>query len=116
MQRGKEDMAKKVLICDMNLRDRIAKLFGQKKGYQAITLRTGRKGLTKPRDSRPISLDVMMPEKSGFEVCQEFERDERTKGIYIIILTARGEESIRRGQRNRGRRIPHQTVQPEEIE
>jgi DNA-binding response OmpR family regulator len=34
----------------------------------------------------------MMPRRNGFQVCQALRAEEATKGIYIIILTARGQE------------------------
>jgi two-component system phosphate regulon response regulator PhoB len=39
-----------------------------------------------------ILLDVMIPKKSGFEVCRELKSDSVTRGIYIILLTAMGQE------------------------
>jgi two-component system alkaline phosphatase synthesis response regulator PhoP len=35
-----------------------------------------------------IVLDVMMPEKDGYEVCAEIKKDERFKDIAILMLTA----------------------------
>lgn len=60
-------------------------------GYDVETASDGHSGLQfalkKPFDL--ILLDVMLPEKNGFEVCREIRR----KGIYtpIIMLTARGQ-------------------------
>ena len=88
-------MAKKVLICDDEpyVIESLSYLV-KREGYQVITAEDGEEGVKKAREILPdlIFLDVMMPKKSGFEVCQELKRDERTKSIYIIILTARGEE------------------------
>jgi CheY-like chemotaxis protein len=38
-----------------------------------------------------ILLDVMMPRKSGFEVCRELKSDDRYKSIPIILVTALNE-------------------------
>lgn len=35
-----------------------------------------------------ILLDIMMPKLSGYEVCQKLKKDERTKTIPILMVTA----------------------------
>jgi len=61
-------------------------------GYRVLLAPDGHTGLEKARGSRPdlILLDIMLPGKSGFDVC----RDLRSQGITtpVIMLTARGEE------------------------
>jgi two-component system, OmpR family, alkaline phosphatase synthesis response regulator PhoP len=88
-------MAKKILICDDEpyVTESLSYLV-KREGYQVMTAEDGEDGFNKAKEILPdlIFLDVMMPKKSGFEVCEELKKDERTKGIYIIILTARGEE------------------------
>jgi two-component system alkaline phosphatase synthesis response regulator PhoP len=39
-----------------------------------------------------VFLDLMMPRRNGFEVCEALRRDPLTRGLHIIILTARGQE------------------------
>ncbi len=39
-----------------------------------------------------IVLDLMLPDADGMDVCRNLKRDERTRGIPILILSARGEE------------------------
>ena len=88
-------MAKKILICDDEpyVIESLSYL-AKREGYEVVTAEDGEDGLAKAKENLPglIFLDVMMPKKSGFEVCRQLKRNERTKGIYIIILTARGEE------------------------
>lgn len=38
-----------------------------------------------------ILLDVMMPKRSGFEVCRRLKEDERFRGIPIVMVTALNE-------------------------
>jgi DNA-binding response OmpR family regulator len=61
-------------------------------GYDVKTARDGKSALTKARSWQPdlIILDVMMPEKSGYEVLAEL-RQEGSK-TPIILLTAKSEE------------------------
>jgi len=40
-----------------------------------------------------IILDLMLPDRDGFEICKDLKRDEETAVIPIIMLTARGEET-----------------------
>ncbi len=61
-------------------------------GHDVIIAEDGEKGLQLAVEGKPqlIILDVMLPKKSGFDVCKEL----RGKGIKIpiIMLTARGQE------------------------
>jgi DNA-binding response OmpR family regulator len=89
-------MAKRVLICDdePHIVESLSYLV-KKEGYEAITAMDGEEGLEKARGTMPhlVLLDIMMPKMSGFEVCKALKMDGETKGIFIIILTARGEEA-----------------------
>jgi DNA-binding response OmpR family regulator len=64
-------------------------------GYQTSTARDGDEALAVAAREAPdlILLDIMMPDKSGWDVCREL----RGRGIDvpIIMLTARGEETDR---------------------
>ena len=66
----------------------------KKNGYNVLTASNGEEGLQVARSEKPdlIFLDVMMPKKNGYEVCQELKKDADLKETYIIILTARGVE------------------------
>jgi DNA-binding response OmpR family regulator len=89
-------MAKKVLICDDDpyIIESLSYLV-KREGFEVVTAEDGEEGLNKAKEFLPdlMFLDVMMPKKSGFELCRQLKKNERTKDIYIIILTARGEES-----------------------
>jgi two-component system alkaline phosphatase synthesis response regulator PhoP len=64
-------------------------------GYEAVSATNGDDGLALATSQAPdlILLDVMMPRRSGWDVCQELRR--RGLDMPIIMLTARGEESDR---------------------
>jgi len=66
----------------------------EREGYQVLTALDGAQGLNLARTHVPdlILLDVMLPEMSGLEVCQELRHDAVTKNIPIIMLSARSEE------------------------
>jgi two-component system phosphate regulon response regulator PhoB len=57
---------------------------------------TGEEALNRVQEVRPdvILLDVMMPGPlDGYDVCRLIKQDPATKGIYIIMLTARGQQA-----------------------
>jgi DNA-binding response OmpR family regulator len=61
-------------------------------GYQVIIAGNGEEGLERALADSPdlILLDVMMPQKSGFDVCRELKV--KRPSVPIIILTARSQE------------------------
>jgi two-component system alkaline phosphatase synthesis response regulator PhoP len=62
----------------------------EKEGYDVDLAYNGVEGLEKIRSNPPdaIVLDVMMPEKDGYEVCKELKSDDTTAGIPVVLLTA----------------------------
>ena len=67
----------------------------QREGYAVSVARDGEEALAAIRRDRPalVLLDVMMPKKTGFEVCQEVRADEALRGTLILMLTAKGRET-----------------------
>ena len=63
------------------------------KGEYRIKIATsGAKALKVASNDQPpdlILLDIMMPEMSGYEVCEQLKADSRTRGIPVIFLTGR---------------------------
>jgi len=66
----------------------------KREGYETITAEDGLKGVELAKSEIPdlMILDVMMPGKTGYEVCKIIKDDSNTKDIFVIILTARGQE------------------------
>jgi len=62
----------------------------QKEGFDVDVAYNGVEGLEKIKQNPPdaIVLDVMMPEKDGYEVCAELKKDDRFADIAILMLTA----------------------------
>lgn len=62
-------------------------------GYQVTTAYNGEEALEKIHREIPdlILLDIMMPKMDGYEVCEELRKDEKTKEIPIIFVTAKTE-------------------------
>jgi DNA-binding response OmpR family regulator len=64
------------------------------RGYEVFEASDGERALEEARERKPdlVVLDVMMPQKTGWEVARELKQDASTQGIGIIILTAIGEK------------------------
>jgi len=66
-----------------------------REGFRVESAPDGASGLDLIRKSLPelVLLDLMLPDIDGMEVCRQLKADPRTKGIAIIMVTAKGEES-----------------------
>jgi len=60
------------------------------KNHEVLQAYGGEEGLEKAKKERPdaIILDVMMPDKDGYEVCKELKADPDYSDIPILLLTA----------------------------
>ena len=70
-------------------------------GVDLITATNGEEALESIRLEEPnlVFLDVMMPKKNGFDVCNTVKNELGLKNIHIVLLTAKGQEFDRhRGQ------------------
>ena len=80
-----------VLIVDdtKNVRD-IVGFMVRNRGYDVLLAKDGDEGYRLATTAQPdlIVLDVMMPGKSGFDICSELKRSEKFRHIPIILLTA----------------------------
>jgi len=67
----------------------------KREGYSVLIARDGQEALLVIRRDHPelVLLDVMMPKKTGFEVCQEVRADEQVQDTKILMLTAKGRDT-----------------------
>lgn len=89
-------MAHKILIADDEQNIVISVEFLLKReGFQVSVAGDGQEALEKIRAERPdlVILDVMMPHKNGFDVCQEVRADPELKGMRVLMLTAKGRDT-----------------------
>ena len=63
-------------------------------GVELITASNGQEALDLIVDEQPnlVFLDVMMPKMNGIEVCRRVKQELAPNHVYIIILTAKGQE------------------------
>src|SRR5256886_7349277 len=67
----------------------------EREGYEVQVAHDGQEGLRKAQMQLPdlILLDLMLPKMDGLEVCRELRSGDRTRGIPILMLTAKAEET-----------------------
>jgi DNA-binding response OmpR family regulator len=66
----------------------------QRAGYDTVAAADGEEGLALVRRLRPdvVLLDVMLPRRNGYEVCQAIKADPELRAIPVVMLSARGQE------------------------
>lgn len=69
----------------------------EREGFRVFSTGDGEEAVDMVRECRPdiIVLDWMLPSMSGIDICKQLRWSPETKGIPIIMLSARGEESDR---------------------
>ena len=84
-------MEKVLIIEDDELIAELERDYLEAGGFQVEIALDGTSGLEKARKEEydTIVLDVMLPGKSGFEICRELRRDQ---DLPIIMVTARKED------------------------
>lgn len=89
-------MAKKVLIADdePNIVTSLEFLM-TKSGYEVEVARNGEEALALVESFMPdlVLLDVMMPQRSGYDVCQKMRERPEWRHIKIVMLSAKGREA-----------------------
>jgi DNA-binding response OmpR family regulator len=89
-------MTKKVLIADdePNIVTSLEYLMA-KCGYEVAVARNGEEALALVESFLPdlVLLDVMMPRRSGYEVCQKMRERAEWRHIRIVMLSAKGREA-----------------------
>lgn len=90
-------MAKKILIVedDADMITFLSTLL-EDNGYEAIAAADGDEGLEKVRSENPdlISLDLLMPNKTGIKMFREIRKTEECKDIPVIMVTGLGKGDV----------------------
>lgn len=95
-------MNKKILIVDdepyirLLLEQTLEDL--EDEGVELLTADNGEEALDTIKTEKPelVFLDVMMPKMNGFDVCKAVKNELSIKDVYIIMLTAKGQEFDKR--------------------
>ena len=91
-------MIKKVLIVDdeahirMLIEQTLEEL--EDEGVEFFTAENGEDALALISEEKPrlVFLDVMMPKMNGMEVCRRVKKELLLDDVYIVLLTAKGQE------------------------
>lgn len=89
-------MTQKILIADDEPNIIISLEYLMKReGYEVVVARDGQEAIELALQHQPdlLLLDVMMPKKTGFEVCQELRADASCRDTPIVMLTAKGRDT-----------------------
>jgi two-component system, OmpR family, alkaline phosphatase synthesis response regulator PhoP len=89
-------MSTKILIADDEPNILISLEFLMKReGYDVVLARDGQEAMDAIVRERPalVLLDVMMPIKTGFDVCHEVRAHEAVRDTLIVMLTAKGRDT-----------------------
>ena len=89
-------MGKKILIADDEPNILISLEFLMKReGFEVVLARDGQEAIDAIVRERPalVLLDVMMPIKTGFDVCSEVRASEALRDTLIVMLTAKGRDT-----------------------
>ena len=84
--------AQKILVIDdeAEITD-IVETYFEGLGYNVEAANSGQAGLQKAADFKPnlVLLDIMMPDTTGYEVCNELKQMDSMRGVPVVFLTGR---------------------------
>lgn len=81
----------------------LIKLYSDKltrEGFEVSMAISGEEGLNKVAVEKPdmVLLDIILPQKNGFEILSEMKLNPKTKNIPVVLLTNLGQEAdIKKG-------------------
>jgi two-component system alkaline phosphatase synthesis response regulator PhoP len=81
----------RVLIADDNQQNReLLEAYLAPEGHEILMAVDGKQTLDVAYAGHPdlILLDIMMPKLSGYEVCQQLKKDDSTRDIPVLMVTA----------------------------
>jgi DNA-binding response OmpR family regulator len=73
-------------------------------GYQVLIARDGEEGLKVARKITPdlILLNLLLPKRSGFEIMEEMAKEEKLRGIPVIVISNSGKREELERAKNLG--------------
>ena len=87
---------KKILVVDDSSTDlKLISSYLISAGYRVVTATDGEEALKKVAVEKPdlVILDIIMPKVNGFDVCRKIKASETLKGIKVIMVSSKSQES-----------------------
>lgn len=84
-----------LLVDDSETETQIISKWLKELGHLTYVANNANEGISLAKEKHPqiILMDIVMPDKSGYEAIRELRRDEKTKMIPIIIISTRTTET-----------------------
>ncbi len=89
-------MTKRILIVDDEPNIVVSLEFLMKReGYEVAVAADGEAALRSIEEKQPdlVLLDIMLPKKNGFEVCQAIRANPAWQEVKVVMLTAKGRDT-----------------------
>ena len=89
-------MSKRILIVDDEPNIVVSLEFLMKReGFEVAVAADGEAALRSVEEKKPdlVLLDIMLPKKNGFEVCQTIRANPEWQSIMVVILTTKGRDT-----------------------
>jgi len=95
-----DDERRTLLLMERALRD----LQDEHEDIEIVTASNGEEALQMIESDKPdlVYLDIMMPHVNGLDVCKTVKSQQETQDVYIVMLTAMGQEGDKQSAKDAG--------------
>ena len=95
-----DDERRTLLLMERALRD----LQDEHQDIEILTASNGEEALTLIESDKPelVYLDIMMPHVNGLDVCKSVKSRKETQNIFVVMLTAMGQEGDKQNAKDAG--------------
>jgi CheY-like chemotaxis protein len=93
------DVMKKILVVEDEVTNQeVAEVILKNQGFQTLVASNGKEGIEKALTEKPdlILMDILMPVLDGLSATEILKKDDRTKNIPIVAVTAKASNTDRR--------------------
>jgi CheY-like chemotaxis protein len=90
---------KKILVVEDEVTNQeVAEVILKNQGFQTLVASNGKEGIEKALTEKPdlILMDILMPVLDGLSATEILKKDDRTKNIPIVAVTAKASNTDRR--------------------